>query len=249
MRVVLTQSSEESAERVTAEILAGLRAKPDLVLGLATGSTPIGVYRRLRAAREAGTADFSLVRTFNLDEYLGLNAEHPRSYRHFMREQLFEGLNIPAGQIHFPPTEGDSDGQLQARCEQFEARIVGEGGIDIQLLGLGRNGHIGFNEPGSPWSSRTRKVALCERTLNDNARFFGPGEIQPDLAVTMGIRTILEARRILLQASGEAKAPAVRAAIEGPQSIDLPASALQLHSDTTFYLDPGAGSLVSRIER
>ena len=176
MRIVLTESSEESARRVAAEILRALAGKPDLVLGLATGSTPIDVYRLLREAHARGEADFSRVRTFNLDEYLDLSSDHPRSYRRFMHEHLFDGLGLAADRVHFPPTTGSD---LEARCAAFERDIVQAGGIDVQILGLGRNGHIGFNEPASSLASRTRAVTLCERTLHDNARFFEPGEEQP----------------------------------------------------------------------
>ena len=146
MKVVLTESADAGAELVAERILTALRAKPELVLGLATGSTPLGVYARLRAACARGEASFKHVRTFNLDEYLDLPAEHPQSYRHFMREHLFDGLDMPREHAFFPPTEGND---LLRRCQAYEDRIVAEGGIDIQLLGMGRNGHIGFNEPTS----------------------------------------------------------------------------------------------------
>lgn len=246
MQVVLTASSAESARLVAQEILDALASKPDLVLGLATGSTPVPVYARLREAAARGEADFSRVTTFNLDEYIGLPVEHPRSYHSFMREHLFEGLRVAADRTAFPPTAG---ADLPARCAEFEERIRACGGIDLQLLGLGRNGHIGFNEPGSPLDSRTRTVQLCERTLEDNARFFESGEDQPRRAVTMGIATILDARRILLQAAGPAKAHAVRSAVEGPVTETLPASALRRHADTTFYLDPGAARDLTPSER
>lgn len=242
MEVVLTETEAESAELVANEILSALARKPELVLGLATGSTPLGVYERLRAAQAKGEADFSRVRTFNLDEYLDLPAEHPQSYRTFMQENLFEGLGIPPEQIHFPPSEGDD---LIAACQAYEDAILAAGGIDIQLLGMGRNGHIGFNEPTSSLASRTRIKTLMERTLRDNARFYAEGEVQPTLASTMGIGTILEARRVLLQAFGDKKANAVRAAVEGPVSSFFPASALQLHPSTTCYFDPGAGQFLA----
>jgi len=239
MRVLECATPDEAAELVAATILRALRRKPDLVLGLATGSTPVGVYRLLvRAHREQGV-DFTRVRTFNLDEYVGLGAEHPQSYRSFMRQHLFAAIGIPAANTHFPPVVGDD---LHAACAEYEAAIRSAGGIDLQLLGIGRNGHIGFNEPTSSLASRTRLQTLSERTLADNARFYGPGEPQPQTATTMGIGTILEARRILLQSFGLHKAPAVRAAIEGPISSFWPASALQLHADVTFYLDGESAS-------
>ncbi|RMG17580.1 MAG: glucosamine-6-phosphate deaminase [Planctomycetota bacterium] len=241
VKIVLTGDGAEAARLVADEILAALRAKPNLVLGLPTGSTPIGVYEHLRAAYAAGEADFSRVHTFNLDEYLDLPAEHPQSYRFFMQEHLFSGVNVPAENIHFPPSEGDD---LVRRCAEYEETIERVGGIDIMLLGMGRNGHIGFNEPTSSLASRTRVKTLTRRTLDDNARFYAEGEEQPVLATTMGIGTILDARKILLQAIGAKKARAVQAAVEGPVSSFFPASALQLHPDVTCYFDPEAAELL-----
>lgn len=241
MQIVLCRDAEEAAELVAARILCRLREKPELVLGLATGSTPLGVYRRLREACQRGEVSFARVHTFNLDEYLDLPADHPQSYRTFMRQHLFEGIDIPPDQVYFPPSEGND---LRARCAAFERRIAELGGIDVQLLGMGRNGHIGFNEPTSSLASRTRVKTLTDKTLRDNARFYGPDETQPVLAVTMGIGTIMEAREILLQAYGSAKAEAVREAVEGPVSSYFPASALQLHPRVGAYLDPDAASLL-----
>lgn len=244
MEIALARNAEDAAAQVADVILARLKAKPDLVLGLATGSTPIGVYRRLREAHARGEVSFARVRTFNLDEYLDLPADHPQSYRTFMREHLFQGLDLPPENVHFPPADGKD---LLRRCEEYEARIVECGGIDVQLLGIGRNGHIGFNEPTSSLASRTRVKTLTERTLEDNARFYGPGERPPVLAVTMGIGTILDARELLLQAIGPKKAQAVRSMVEGPVSSFFPASALQLHRRVTAYLDPEAASLLTMI--
>jgi len=215
------------------EILSALQAKPDLVLGLATGSTPIGIYSRLAQAHRDGQS-FARVRTFNLDEYLGLPADHPQSYRCFMRKELFDSIDIDDSNIHFPPSEGSN---LVSRCADFEQAIADAGGIDIQILGIGRNGHIGFNEPTSSLASRTRLKTLTDKTLLDNARFYGPDEVQPQIAATMGIGTIMEARKILLQSFGAPKASAVHAAVEGPISSFWPASILQHHPDTSFYLD------------
>lgn len=242
MRIFIYETSDQAAERAASEILAALERKPDLVLGLATGSTPIGVYSRLiRAHRERG-ADFSRVRSFNLDEYLDLGPGHPQSYRAFMRRNLFDALNIPERHIHFPPSEG---GSLLERCERYEEEIRAAGGIDIQLLGIGTNGHIGFNEPTSSLRSRTHLQTLTPKTLRDNARFYPPEEVQPRMAVTMGIGTILNARRIILQAFGPGKAEAVRTSIEGPVSSFCPGSALQLHPDVLFLLDGEASSLLT----
>lgn len=242
MKIVLTEDAEHAADLVAGEILAALQAKPDLVLGLATGSTPIGVYRRLREACARGEVSFARVRTFNLDEYLDLPGDHPQSYRYFMRQHLFDGIDLPPAQAHFPPSEGEA---LARRCAEYEQRIRDEGGIDIQLLGIGRNGHIGFNEPTSSLASRTRIKTLADRTLEDNARFYPAGKEQPVLAATMGIGTILDARRILLQAMGDKKAQAVRAMVEEPVSSFFPASVLQLHPNVEAFLDPEASRLLT----
>ncbi len=242
MRVIECSHPDEAADLVAKDILAALARKPDLVLGLATGSTPIGIYERLiRAHREDG-ADFSKVRTFNLDEYIGLSADHPQSYRMFMREHLFDGIGLAPEQSRFPPTD---DHDLQAACTAFETAIRDAGGIDIQILGIGANGHIGFNEPTSSLASRTRVKTLTDKTLHDNARFYDEGEVQPQLATTMGIGTILDAKRIVLQAFGTKKAQAVRASVEGPISSFCPASALQMHPSVTMYVDPASASMLT----
>jgi glucosamine-6-phosphate deaminase len=162
-----------------------------------------------------------------------------------MQTHLFGGINIPASHIHFPPSEGP---ELLAKCAAYDQAIRDAGGIDIQLLGIGSNGHIGFNEPTSSLASRTRVKTLAEKTLRDNSRFYGPGERQPQIASTMGIGTILEAKRILLQAFGRRKAEAVQASVEGPVSTLWPGSALQLHPDVSFYLDPASASLLKLLD-
>jgi glucosamine-6-phosphate deaminase len=242
MRVRLTQSADHAADLVAHEILSQLRARPNLILGLATGSTPLGVYKRLVGAYQAGIVSFAQVHTFNLDEYLDLPATHPQSYRFFMQRYLFDAIDIPAPQIHFPPSDGKN---LRRRCQRYETDIQELGGIDIQLLGIGSNGHIGFNEPTSSLHSRTRIKTLTPKTLQDNARFYAPDDTQPTLAVTMGIGTILDARTILLQAFGQKKAEAIRATVEGPLSSYCPGSALQLHEDATLFVDSEAASLLS----
>jgi len=242
MRVRLTQSAAHAADLVAHEILMQLQAKPHLILGLATGSTPLGVYKRLVDAYQTGAVSFAKVHTFNLDEYLDLPATHPQSYRFFMRRYLFDALDIPAAQIHFLPSEGKN---LLHRCQRYETELQELGGIDIQLLGIGSNGHIGFNEPTSSLHSRTRIKTLTPKTLQDNARFYAPDETQPTLAVTMGIGTILEARTILLQAFGQKKAEAIHATVEGPLASSCPGSALQLHENVTLFVDAEAASLLS----
>ena len=245
MKILVFDTPDEAADRITEQILRALETKPDLVLGLATGSTPLGIYSRLIRAHQEDGLDFSRVRTFNLDEYLGLPADHRQSYRHFMQLHLFKGLNIPPENILFPPTKPPD---LTSQCRKYEEAIKDAGKIDIQILGIGSNGHIGFNEPTSSLASRTRVTTLTQKTLDDNSRFYGPQDVQPQMAVTMGIGTILEAKRICLQSFGEKKAEAIRAAVEGPISSFWPGSALQLHQDVTLYLDPASASLLSMLD-
>lgn len=245
MKIIVCENPDEAADRVAREIVDALEAKPDLVLGLATGSTPIGVYRNLISAHQERGVDFTLITTFNLDEYIGLPPEHPQSYRSFMREHLFEGIELPDASVNFPPSGGPG---LRGLCDEYEEKIRRVGGIDIQILGIGTNGHIGFNEPTSSLASRTRVVTLTARTLRDNSRFFETGETQPYTASTMGLGTILEAKKILLQAFGRGKAEAVRAIVEGPVSSFWPGSVLQMHRDVTLYLDPDSASRLSMLD-
>jgi glucosamine-6-phosphate deaminase len=211
------------------------------VLGLPTGSTPVGIYRELiRLHKEAGL-DFARVVTFNLDEYLGLGPDDPHSYRRWMQETFFNHVNLKPENIHVP------DGTIHEEdaadyCAEYEQKIRRAGGIDLQILGIGRNGHIGFNEPTSSLGSRTRLKVLSKETIDDNRKFFAPGEKIPECAITMGIGTILEAKRILLLASGSSKAAAIASAIEGPLTASVTASALQLHPDVTFIVDHEAGA-------
>ncbi len=243
---VIIQDTYEDVSRLAAGIIARqLLRKPNSVLGLATGSSPIGTYRELvRMHREEGL-DFSQVVTFNLDEYLSLPPSHPKSYRYFMNEHLFNHVNIPHGNIHVPY------GHVQAVddfCEWYEAQIQQSGGIDLQILGVGTDGHIAFNEPGSSLGSRTRLKTLAEPTVQDNARFFETIEQVPRFAITMGVGTILEARRILLLASGASKAKIIAQAIEGPVTASVSASALQLHRDVIVILDSEAATGLSRAD-
>ncbi len=210
-----------------------------MVLGLATGSTPLPFYRELiRLHRDEGLS-FANVTTFNLDEYLGLPPEHAESYRTFMHRNLFDHIDVPAGNVNLPSGMVE-EAEIPAHCAAYEARIHAAGGLDFQLLGIGRTGHIGFNEPGSPKNSRTRRIHLDEITRQDAAPAFGGLEHVPTHAITMGCGTILEARRIVLLAWGEKKAPIVREALRGPVTDQVSASFLQEHPDATFYLDRGA---------
>jgi glucosamine-6-phosphate deaminase len=244
MLVILKRDDEEISLQAAQLIAAAVRKKPALVLGLATGSTMVGVYKHLAGLHRQGSLDFSSVITFNLDEYLGLPAAHPRSFHHFMNEHLFAHVNVAPGNIHIP------DGTIRAGydqyCAAYEEAIRKAGGIDLQLLGIGRNGHVGFNEPTSSLASRTRLKVLSQETLDDNAKFFARGEESPSCAITMGIGTILEARRILLLATGQSKSSAVAKSIEGPITSAVSASALQLHPDVTFLIDDAAASQLTQ---
>lgn len=242
MEVILCSDPEQAA-KLAADYVAGvLRKKHSGVLGLATGSTPLGLYAELvRRHREEGL-DFSGCTTFNLDEYVGLGAGHPASYRHFMEENLFAHINVRPENIHIP--DGLA-GDIPAHCAAYETAIRMAGGLDLQILGIGSDGHIGFNEPGSSLGSRTRIKTLTERTRADNARFFGGAEEVPHHVITMGIGTIMEARAVVLLAFGKGKAEAVAAAVEGPVTAMVPASALQWHPVVKMIIDEeAAGKLV-----
>ncbi|QDL55064.1 glucosamine-6-phosphate deaminase [Rhodoferax aquaticus] len=245
MKVVILNNAAEVAAYGAQIFVKHINAKPTAVLGLATGSTPVALYKELIAAYQQGQVSFKHVSTFNLDEYLGLSGSHPQSYRHFMNGQLFDHVDINKANTAVPA--GDAANPLEA-CAAYEAAIVAKGGVDIQLLGIGRNGHIGFNEPSSSLRSRTRVKTLTRATIDDNARFFGPDEFQPHLSLTMGIGTILESKKIVLLATGESKADAIKATVEGPLSASCPASALQWHEQTVLIVDEAAASKLSDID-
>lgn len=246
MLAVLKRNEEEVSLGAAQLIASAIRRKPNVRLGMATGNTMVGVYRELaRMHREEGL-DFSRVITFNLDEYLGVGAKHPGSLRYFMDEHFFSRVNVNPANIHAP--DGTIRGNYEEYCAGYEAAIRDAGGIDLQLLGIGRNGHIGFNEPTSSLGSRTRLKVLGEETMADNRKFFGPGEEVPECAITVGIGTILESKRILLLANGESKADAIVKSIEGPVTSAVPASALQHHPDVTFLIDEGAAKKLAQKE-
>jgi len=244
MLVILKRDAGEVSHQAAQLVAGAVRRKPALVLGLATGSTMIGVYQQLVQLHRQGALDFSRVVTFNLDEYLGLPAAHPQSFHHFMQEHLFAHVNISPRNVHIP--DGTIHGNYDQYCASYEETIRAAGGIDIQLLGIGRNGHIGFNEPTSSIASRTRLKVLSKETLDDNSKFFSPGEEHPRCAITMGIGSILDARKVLLIATGASKAAAVAKSIEGPITSAVSASALQLHPDVTFIVDEAASSQLTQ---
>jgi len=214
--------------------------KPELVLGVATGGSPIPMYRELVGRAQAGRASLESVTLFLLDEYHGLPPDHPQRFRNVIEESLGSCLGAGEARIHgLESTPRD----VVAECSRYEARIEGAGGVDLQILGIGENGHLGFNEPGSPLGSRTRLVTLAPSTRLANARFFGGNAADvPERALTQGLCTISQARHLLLLATGTRKAASVRAALEGPVSAELPASVLQLHPEATVLLDRAAAS-------
>ena len=243
LQVIICDDSHQASTRVAEIIAAQVQTNPSSVLGLATGGTPVEAYRILAEMNKRRTVDFSQVTSFNLDEYVGLAADHSQSYRVFMNQNLFDHVNIDRSRTHVPDGLADD---VAEHCQQYEAMIRAGGGIDLQLLRLGHNGHIAFNEPGSPRESRTRQVDLTAETIEKNARFFDSIEQVPRHAITMGVATIMEAQRIVLLATGTGKASAVAGMLEGPISDSFPASWLREHGDVTVVLDrPAAGALQS----
>ncbi|MGO8677496.1 MAG: glucosamine-6-phosphate deaminase [Limisphaerales bacterium] len=235
---VIIQPTKEAAAHLVARIIAReLRANPHLTLGLATGKTMECVYRDLVRMHQEEGLDFSLCSTFNLDEYVGLFPSDPNSYRHYMNRHLFGHVNIDPRNTHLPNGMAQD---LDEECRRYEATIQRFGGIGLQLLGIGKAGHIGFNEPLSALRSRTRVKALTPTTLRQNAPFFGGEDKMPRRAITMGVGTIIEARRCLLLATGESKAAVLAQAVEGPITSMISASALQLHARCTVIVDEAA---------
>lgn len=245
MEVIIQPDSAAVAQLAARAFQQLLTQKPAGILGLATGSTPLALYRELVALSQSGQIDFRQATTFNLDEYVGLGPEHPQSYAHFMRENLFRHLAAPPAATHIP---NGLAADFAREGQAYEEAIRQAGGIDLQLLGLGANGHIGFNEPSSSLASRTRIKTLTPRTIQDNARFFTTAAEVPRHVVTMGIGTIMEARHSLVLALGEAKAQAVAAMAEGPITANCPASVLQMHPHCTLLIDEPAAGALQRIE-
>ena len=243
IQVKICDTPDDVARAAASEIAALIRQRPDAVLGLATGSTPVRAYAELVRMNREGLS-FSRLTTFNLDEYWGLDGTHPQSYRYFMNHTFFAGTDIQLWNTHVPNGMA-VDAYLE--CEAFETKIRACGGVDLWLLGIGRNGHIAFNEPGSGSDSRTRLVDLTESTIAANSRFFERIEDVPKQALTAGIATICEAKRILLLATGKDKARAIARAVQDAQHPACPASFLQTHSDCTFILDREAASEIGAV--
>lgn len=243
MEIIIKKTAEE-AGRAAARLLAEVvQKKPESVLGLATGSTPLPVYRELIDMERRGEVDFSRVHTVNLDEYVGLGPDHPQSYRRFMEENLFCHLSI-AAENTFVPDGLAAD--IPAACDAYEEKIAALGGIDLQLLGIGHDGHIGFNEPDRVFSVGTHQVHLTAMTREANARFFPSAEEVPASAVTMGVGTVMQAEKLVLLATGADKAEIVKKALEGEVDPQVPASVIRLHRNVTVILDKAAASRLSQ---
>jgi glucosamine-6-phosphate deaminase len=242
MLLRITDSYEQMSIEAAKIVADRIRRKPNLVLGLATGSTPLGLYKELiRMHKEEGLS-FAKVTTFNLDEYVGLPRTHPQSYYYFMWENLFKHIDIDPRYIHVPDGMATD---VESHCEWYDNEIQRWGGVDLQILGIGANGHIAFNEPGSSLGSRTRIKTLTEQTIQDNARFFNTMDEVPRLAITMGIGTIMEAKEVILLANKSNKADAIKAAVEGPITHMVPASIIQMHRKAFVIVDREAASRLS----
>ena len=241
MKIIRTKDYQDMSRKAANIISAQMILKDDSVLGLATGSTPIGIYDQLVDWYKKGDLDFSEVTSVNLDEYKGLPGSNEQSYDYFMHQHLFDRVNINPEQTNVP---NGMESDAEKECGRYEGLIHSLGGVDLQLLGLGHNGHIGFNEPGEAFEKETHCVDLTESTIEANKRFFASAEDVPKQAYTMGIKTIMQANKILMVASGEDKAEIVKRAFFGPITPEVPASVLQLHNDVTLVGDEAALSLI-----
>jgi glucosamine-6-phosphate deaminase len=245
MEVIILPTAAEASEVAARLVARQVREKPSSVLGLATGSTPCKLYQLLARMHREDGLDFSKATTFNLDEYVNLDPTHPASYHQFMEENFFSHVNVRRESVHIP---NGMVADVPAHCADYERAIRKAGGIDLQILGLGSDGHLGFNEPGSSLASRTRIKTLTERTRSDNARFFTGAQEVPHHVITMGLGTIMESRMCLLLAFGKAKAEAVAASVEGPVTASVPGSLLQFHPQAKVLLDAESASSLTRAE-
>ncbi|WP_123054574.1 glucosamine-6-phosphate deaminase [Clostridium sp. JN-1] len=241
MRFIIVDNYEEMSKKAAVMLASQIILKPDSVLGLATGDTPLGMYSELVSMYKKGEIDFSSAKTFNLDEYYGINKDNTQSYHYYMMKNLFEHINIKTENINIP--DGTSE-DVEKECLAYEKKIVQAGGIDIQVLGIGVNGHIGFNEPDVNFEAETHLVSLDEKTIQSNSRFFKSIEEVPTKAVSMGIKTIMNSKKIILLANGKSKAEAVYNTIKGKICPEVPASILQLHKDVTVIIDKEAASKI-----
>ncbi len=243
MKLIVAPNYAGICEKAADIFAAEIHRNPACVLGLATGSTPVGLYQALIRRYQEGALDFSKVQTFNLDEYCGLAGDHPQSYRYFMQKNLFDHVNIPPEHTHIPSGIAVDPEQ---ECRRYDALIESCGGIDIQLLGIGHNGHIGFNEPDDHFPVGSHLTRLAESTIQANSRFFASESEVPTHAITMGAGSILKAKKILLMASGEGKAEILCRSMTGPVTPFVPASVLQLHRDVVILADEAAASLIRK---
>ena len=246
MEIIILENAEQVASGAAQWVAEVIKQKTNPVLGLATGSTPISLYKQLVEYHQKGQLSFENVTTFNLDEYHNIEAENPQSYRTFMKQNLFDHVNIDQEKTYLPTCRNDQNPRVQGLA--YEEQIKNAGGVDLQILGIGANGHIGFNEPTSSLASRTRIKTLTKQTLQDNSRLFKKDEYQPTMAMTMGIATILDARYVLLMATGKNKAAAVKQMITGPVTAMCPASALQMHENAIILIDKDAASELTEQE-
>lgn len=243
MELIIVKDYEEASDLAFKHMVEVVKNNPQANLGLATGSTPIGLYKRMVEDHKKNGTSYKGIKSFNLDEYFGLDPQHEQSYFHFMYEHLFKDIDIDIANTHVPSGVGD----IQANCDSYN-QLLKENPIDIQLLGIGGNGHIGFNEPGTPFDSVTHFIELKQRTREDNARLFFNGHLEevPTHAITMGISNILQAKKVLLIACGENKADAIKVMVEGEPTTDLPASALKNHPNYVCIIDEAAASKLEK---
>ncbi|GFP77904.1 glucosamine-6-phosphate deaminase [Clostridium fungisolvens] len=243
MKIIIAKNYDEMSEIAAREIADFINNKPDAVLGLATGGTPAGMYKELIKLYKEGKVDFSKITSVNLDEYVGLSGEHEQSYRYFMDDNLFNHVNIDKSKTFVPNGLAED---IDASCREYDQRISELGGVDLQLLGIGGNGHIGFNEPAEYLYQGTHQTELAESTIEANARFFDSIDEVPKKAITMGIGGIMKSKKILLLASGENKAEAVAQLVSGKISTKAPASMLQMHGDVVVVIDEAAAKFIKR---
>lgn len=240
--ILKMMSKEEMNKEIASLYVNTVKNNPTCVLGFATGSSPLGVYKLIIESYQRNEVDFSGVTTFNLDEYVGLDGSSDQSYRYFMNHNLFDHINVNKEKTHVPSGLGD----IEAQAKQYDKWIEACGGIDLQILGIGSDGHIAFNEPGTPLNSLTHVARLADSTIRDNARFFNTIDEVPTLAVTMGLQSIMNAKKIVLIATGENKAKAIQGLMEGEVTDQLPCSVLKNHPDVTIYVDEAAASLLKK---
>lgn len=241
MNITVVREYNELSKKAAGMVVAQIVAKPNSVIGFATGSTPLGMYREIVRLNKELSISFSGVTAFNLDEYIGLSEDNENSYHCYMMENLFRHIDIKRGNIHIP--DGNAP-DIEEECRKYENEIYTAGGIDIQVLGIGKNGHIGFNEPDSYFEAATHRVKLDEGTIQANSRFFADIDDVPHYAISMGIKTIMKAKKILMLANGREKAEAIYKAVNGPITPNVPASILQVHQNVEIIIDEAANQIL-----